>query len=149
MKTWVIDANVAAKWVLPPSNEQLLGQALALLDRHRVGEIHFVVPDLFWAEVGNVLWKAARQGRCSMASASDSLAALTARQLVTVPSQGLVEAAFNIAATFHRTVYDSLYVALAIEGRTQLITADEKLANALAGHCPVMWLGVVGVGGRP
>jgi predicted nucleic acid-binding protein len=147
VKTWVIDANVAVKWVLPPSHEQLVGHALALLDRHRAGEIHFVVPDLFWAEVGNVLWKAARQGRCSTESAAGGLAALKGRQLVTVPSQGLVEAAFNIAATFHRTVYDSLYVALAIETRTQMITADEKLANALAGHCPVQWLGVVNIGG--
>ena len=34
-------------------------------------------------------------------------------------------------------------VALAVESRAQLITADEKLANALAAHLPVKWLGAL------
>jgi predicted nucleic acid-binding protein len=42
---------------------------------------------------------------------------------------------------FDRTVYDSLYVALAVHSKTQLITADERLANSLAAHFPVKWLG--------
>jgi predicted nucleic acid-binding protein len=38
-------------------------------------------------------------------------------------------------------VYDALYVALAMTSKSQLITADEPLANALAAHLPVKWLG--------
>jgi predicted nucleic acid-binding protein len=30
---------------------------------------------------------------------------------------------------------------LAIQRKTELITADERLANALAAHLPVKWLG--------
>jgi predicted nucleic acid-binding protein len=40
-------------------------------------------------------------------------------------------------------VYDSLYIALAKEMKTFLITADEKLANAVAAHLPVTWLGAI------
>ena len=47
----------------------------------------------------------------------------------------------SIAITFDRTVYDSLYVALAISHNTSLVTADERLANAVAARLPVKWLG--------
>lgn len=40
-----------------------------------------------------------------------------------------------------RSVYDSLDVALAVRMKSQLITADEGLANALAAYLPVKWLG--------
>jgi predicted nucleic acid-binding protein len=40
-------------------------------------------------------------------------------------------------------VYDSLYVALAVQAKTELITADERLANSLAAHLPVKWLGIL------
>jgi predicted nucleic acid-binding protein len=40
-------------------------------------------------------------------------------------------------------VYDCLYVALALRLKGQLVTADERLANALAAHLPVKWLGTV------
>jgi predicted nucleic acid-binding protein len=53
----------------------------------------------------------------------------------------LLDRAFHIATTFERTVYDSVYVALAVQTNSQLITADEKLANSLAAHFPLKWLG--------
>ncbi|HEY6141539.1 MAG TPA: type II toxin-antitoxin system VapC family toxin [Thermoanaerobaculia bacterium] len=37
-----------------------------------------------------------------------------------------------IAVTHGRTVYDAMYLALAIQRNTRLITADNRLYNALA-----------------
>ena len=51
--------------------------------------------------------------------------------------------AFAIATSFDRTVYDSVYAALAVVMKGHLITADERLANALAAYLPVKWLGAV------
>jgi predicted nucleic acid-binding protein len=82
-----------------------------------------------------------RQGRCSKDAADAAIAAMKDRNLPTVPSLELLEAAFAIANAFQRTVYDSLYVALAISSRAQLLTADERLAHALAATLPVKWLG--------
>jgi predicted nucleic acid-binding protein len=55
----------------------------------------------------------------------------------------LIDSAFQIATAFERTVYDCLYVALAVHSNAQLITADERLANSLAAQFPVKWLGAI------
>lgn len=143
MTTYVIDASVAAKWFLPATGETLTAEALELLKRYAVGKVRFLVPDLFWAEVGNVLWKAVRLKRLSQRSAEAALHATRERNFPTVSSHSLLEAAFIIASTFDRTVYDALYVALALQSKSELVTADERLANALAAHLPVKWLGSV------
>jgi predicted nucleic acid-binding protein len=141
VNTIVLDASVAAKWFLPAAGETLVKEATALLDRYAKGEIRFLVPDLFWAEIGNILWKAVRQNRCTEDSAEKAISSLVARKLPTVSSEQLLPGAFAIATTFDRTVYDSIYVALAITSKSQLVTADERLANALAARLPVKWLG--------
>jgi predicted nucleic acid-binding protein len=140
---YVIDASVAAKWCLPAASEPLLHEANELLSRQVHGEVQFVVPDLFWAEIGNVLWKAVRVGRTRRDSAEMSLDLLKRQRLPTFSSEGLVEQALAIAITCERSAYDSIYVALALETGAQLITADEKLANALAARLPVKWLGAL------
>jgi predicted nucleic acid-binding protein len=137
---YVPDASVAIKWSLPVG-ERLIEQALDLLNRYKSGSAEFVIPDLFWAEMGNILYKAVRQGRCTASAAEEALALMKGRALPTVPSAGLLEEAFAIASKYNRSFYDSLYIAVAVAYRATLITADEKLANATAAHLPVKWLG--------
>ena len=141
MNLIVVDASVAAKWFLPAKGEPLTDDAARLLGRFAKGEIRLAVPDLFWAELANILWKTVRQGRLTKAAADKALRAFADRNFATVSTMTLLHLAFGIATTFDRTVYDSLYVALAVHSKGQLITADERLANALAAHLPVKWLG--------
>ena len=143
MTSYVIDASVAAKWFLPPAGEPLAAEALRLLHGYAEGRIRFAVPDLFWAECASIFWKATRQGRCSRQTAEQAIVTLKNRNLPTTSSSTLIEDAFSVAATFDRSVYDCLYVALALRLRALLITADERLANSLAAHLPVKWLGSV------
>jgi predicted nucleic acid-binding protein len=143
----VVDASVAGKWFLPAKGEPLAEEAVLLLRRYVSGEIRFAVPDLFWAELGNLMWKAVRQGRCEQAAAEAALRSLQERKLATVASRDLLELAFGIATAYGRSVYDSLYVALAVQLKAQLVTADERLANALAARLPVKWLGALEEGG--
>jgi predicted nucleic acid-binding protein len=138
---FVVDASVAAKWFLPAAGETLTDEALEFLHGYTTGQIRLIVPDVFWAELANILWKAVRQSRCTKEAADTAIAAMKDRNLPTVPSLALLEEAFAIANAFQRTVYDSLYVALAISSKAQLLTADERLARALAATLPVKWLG--------
>lgn len=143
MSLMVVDASVVAKWFLPAQGETLVDEAFHLLRRYAKGEIQFFVPDLFWAELANVFWKAMRHGRCDKQTAEMAILSLRARRFPTVSTISLLDVAFGIATAFDRTVYDALYVALAVHLKVQFITADEKLANALAAHLPVKWLGAM------
>ena len=143
MTACILDASVAAKWFLPPSGETLCQEALRLLDDYSTGRLRLLVPDLFWPEFGNILWKAARIGRISRESAELSLVALAERSISTAPTRALLRTAFAIATAFDRTVYDGVYVALAVASNAPLVTADERLANALAAQFPIRWLGAL------
>ena len=141
MTACVLDASVAVKWFLPPAQETLTEEALRLLENYANGDMSLVVPDLFWPEIGNIFWKAIRLRRISRESAESALVALEEQRITTVPTSPLLKDAFAIAATFDRTVYDSTYVALSIASNVPLITADERLANALGTRFSVRWLG--------
>lgn len=139
---YVLDASVAAKWYLP-RGENLVEESVHLLDEFKSGRTRLAVPDLFWPEMGSIFWKAVRKKRISVQSAEEALQSLSELPLPTVPSYPLLRNAYTIATRFQCTVYDCTYVALAIASERLLVTADERLANALAAHLPVRWLGSV------
>ena len=142
MTTCVVDACVAAKWLLPAAGEALLEQADHLIARHVKRELQLLAPDLIEAEIGNVLWKAARRKRISPADAENSLRRFTELGIESIPTSDLLGKALQIAVAYDRSFYDALYVAVALATKTELITADERLVNALGSRFPVRWLGV-------
>ena len=141
MSTWVLDASVAAKWMLPPVDEELVDSAVELLDEYVRGDVELVVPDIFWAECGSILWKAVRGQRCSKGDAEMALDRVLAYGFTTVSSAGLIVRALRVALQSGRTVYDCLYLALAEAYGIQLVTADQRLVNAVGNDFPVKWLG--------
>ncbi len=62
-------------------------------------------------------------------------------------SSELAPIAFELATGSGRTVYDCLYLALAVKTKSIMVTADMRLANAL-GDTPlarrVVWIGDMG-----
>jgi predicted nucleic acid-binding protein len=141
---YVVDASVAAKWCIRLSGETLVEESLHLRDEFTAGRLHLFVPDLFWPELGNIFWKAVRKERISGKLADEAIQATSDLGIPTFPSLPLLSDAFSIATRFHCTVYDCTYVALAVASGRPLVTADERLANTLAAHFPVRWLGSVG-----
>jgi predicted nucleic acid-binding protein len=139
--TCVVDASVAAKWLLPAAGEGLLDQANHLVALHVKRELQLLAPDLIEAEIGNVLWRAVRRSRISHADAENSLRRFSDLAIQVVPTSDLLVQALRIAVACDRSFYDSLYVTLALTTKTELITADERLVNALGSRFPVRWLG--------
>ena len=82
-------------------------------------------------------------GRFQRKSAQGAIISLFECNLKTFSNAILLEKAFDIANACDRTVYDSIYVALAEQSRCELVTADERLVNALATRFPVKWLGAI------
>lgn len=124
MSSFVVDASVAVKWVVPEVHSE---SALRLLER----DYYLLVPDFFFAEVANVFWKRVRRGEDSADDAKVALEAITAQPLQVHPSLRLMTCALDIAIRTQRAVYDCVYLTLAVESQCQMVTADEKLFNAL------------------
>jgi predicted nucleic acid-binding protein len=139
----VLDASVAVKWYLPAAQEPLSSEAFLLLRDYKSARVDLLVPGLFFAEFANILWKACWHRRCDAATADFAIGEVLRARFRTISSSSLVEEALQLARLYNRTVYDCLYIALAIRTNTQVVTADERLANAVAGHLPVVWLGIL------
>jgi predicted nucleic acid-binding protein len=140
---WVVDAGVALKWCFSAEDEIYALPAEELLACYERREAECLVPDLFWPELANGLGKAVGKRKIDRARAEKSYAEVVALGFPTIPSFALLPEAFQLAVAYGSTVYDSLYIALAIDCEAELITADERLANALAAHLPVKWLGAL------
>lgn len=124
MSTCVVDCSVALKWYIPEPHAESASQ---LLDgRH---ELH--APDLLLPEFGNCLWKKIRLGELTANEGRTIIRALENVPLEVHSSELLLEAALELALHTARTVYDSLYVALAILLDCPFVTADRRLVNAL------------------
>ena len=126
--TFVLDASVAAAWILP-DEDTAAGDALL----HRVAAEGAVVPDLIWHELRNILLMAARRGRLPDADILPALLRLRRLPLETVPvALGGDAAAVELAARFGLTAYDVAYLALARTRDMPLATADRALRRAAA-----------------
>lgn len=143
MKAAVVDASVGVKWLAIFAEEEFADHARSLLDRRTMGQMLLLVPDLFWLEISSALCKAVRRNKCTTTEANQALSEMQQLPLQTLSSTKLINSAQEIAIQYGRSIYDSVYVALARASRSELVTADEKLANAVAAHLPVKWLGAI------
>ena len=143
MTSYVLDASVAAKWVLPAKGEPLVEESTTLLNAFVTGQVNLSVPDLFWPEVGNVLWKSVRLGRIRERSAEQAIGWFAALGIPTSPTSPFIADALALSITLDRPIYDAIYLAMAIASGRSLITADERLVNAVGARLPVRWLGSI------
>lgn len=128
MKEYVIDASVAIKWYIP---EPLGNAAVRYLTLQHSAKARLLAPDLLIPEAGNVLCKKYCSGELTQEETrliAESLSDNSALQLIS--SKQLLPAALEISLACGLTVYDSLYLALAVTRRATLVTADKKLAEA-------------------
>jgi len=125
MSEFVVDASVGIKWFLPEIH--------SIPARSLLSGFHFVmVPDLFFPEFGNIVWKKERRGELSDAEAREVLGALGTIALRIVSSVPPLSLALDIAFDADCTVYDALYLALAVAQNNALVTADRRLYDRIS-----------------
>lgn len=121
MTGYVLDASVAVAWYLP---ESFSDEARRYRDRLSRGEIRCVVPDLHFWEVGNVLRTYVRRGEIESELAREIFELhLDAGLEVAEPER---TRAFAVALDFDATVYDAVYIALALDSDLPLLTAERS-----------------------
>jgi predicted nucleic acid-binding protein len=137
MIPYVIDAGVAVKWFIP---EDDTAKARRLLELFHQGAADLAAPDLLIAEATNVFWKRADRNDITAQEAEDNLNDLLSINLPLVSSLLLAPGALAIARAHRRSVYDCLYLALALDRGCDLITTDERLVNAIGPQFPQLKL---------
>jgi predicted nucleic acid-binding protein len=125
----VVDASVGIKLFLV---EPLSDRADALF-AHLIDDppSRFYVPDLFFIECTNILWKYVQRFGYSADAARQNVVDLTSLPLQIVSTVALAEAALNLSMEHSSTAYDSAYIALAQQLSLPLVTADEALVRHL------------------
>ena len=135
--TLVVDASVAVKWILPEDGHE---EAVLLQDQYQEEKIDLIAPTLLIAEVANVLWKRARRGDLTVHDAQHCFQGFLRDSPILMESSAMEASALALALAHGRPVYDCLYLALALEHRCDLITADERFFRAMNTALPCIRL---------
>lgn len=124
MSIFVVDASVVIKWFVPEVHSN---EATRLLSAAH----QYVAPDLLFAETANTIWKKAGRGEITASESRHLVAAIDHIAVETVSCRALATDAHALAILTGRTVYDAMYLALAVRLDTRMITADDRFLAGL------------------
>jgi predicted nucleic acid-binding protein len=125
VKTLVVDASVAIKWVVQePGSDAALA-----IRRYRL-----LAPDLLVAECANILWKKVRRGNLAAADALLAAALLERAGIELVPMRRMLERATALSLRLLHPANGCFYLALAETTGCDVVTADDRLAARAQGH---------------
>jgi predicted nucleic acid-binding protein len=90
-----------------------------------------IVPDLFFTEITNVLWKKVQRHQMETDDVQYALELLLQMDFIVLPTKPLVDLALEISLHHGCSAYDATYLAAAIESSSFLVTADRRFYNML------------------
>lgn len=128
MKAAVLDTSAIVRLYvpdgpLPEGLEDRVAEATA-------AEAVLMVPEIALAEVAHVLLKKERKGLLRRQAVDEIMEAFMELPVDVIGHGDLVTPALAIAREHDLTVYDSLFVALALSRRADLLTCDGDVARA-------------------
>jgi predicted nucleic acid-binding protein len=124
MSLFVVDASVVVKWFVPEIHSEKARRLLA-------APHEYIAPDLLFAETTNTIWKKIRRRELTAEEGQRLVADMGEIAVDTVSCRALAEDAHVVANATGRTVYDCMYIALAVRLNTRAITADDRLEASL------------------
>jgi len=136
-ETLVVDCSVAAKWVLHETGH---AEALHLLQEEKAGRVTLIAPDLLLTEFASLIAKRVRRKQMLSTEASDAFRLLEEYATLLFETRLLLGAALQLALDRHASLWDCIYLALAIAHDCPLITADRRLFRSGTGRHPAIRL---------
>lgn len=123
----VVDASIVVRGLTTP------GAAANVLGEIDAGDTVAHAPDVIVAEVSNALAVAVRADARSLDDAQAAFELFTSAPIELHSTIPLAPAALELAATSPLSAYDAFYAVLARALEVPLVTADRRLAAAVAG----------------
>jgi predicted nucleic acid-binding protein len=127
LSRFVLDASVAVAWCFEDETNPTADRALASLDSGAA-----VVPLVWAAEVGNALMSGERRGRITPLQIEQSLEVIAKLDITTDKDNvtGRLLELLDLGRAHRLSLYDSIYLDLAMRERLPLATVDSALARA-------------------
>ena len=125
----VLDTNICVKQFIADPLTPKVNQLFDLLNN---SSTEFFVPDLFYVECANVLWKYVRSNLYTADQVQADLADLKDLRFQITSTKDLITEAIQISLKYGITAYVGCYVALSQNLGVPLLTLDERLINSLA-----------------
>lgn len=125
MRALIVDASVAVKWLVPED-----GSPAAQVLRQK--DLQLYAPDFLLTECASAICKKVQRRQLDERQATEILSSLKILPIELLPARNLLEGAFVLAVILKQSVYDCLYLALAIALETRLVTADKRFYDVIA-----------------
>ena len=130
--TFVLDCSVAAKWVLPEPGR---AAALELFERYASGQVLLIAPDILLAEFASLVAKRNRRKQISAGQAHDAFSLMTKSAPKLFDTRPRLSRALDLSLQRQLSLWDCVYLALALEHDCPVLTADLRLFRAgTSGH---------------
>jgi predicted nucleic acid-binding protein len=131
--TFVLDCSVAAKWVL---REPGRAPALGWFEQYASGEVLLIAPDILLAELASLLAKRNRRKQISAEQAHEAFSLMTRCAPRLFDTRPRLSRALHLSLQRRLSLWDCVYLALALEHDCPVLTADLRLFRAGRGAHP-------------
>ncbi|MBD3189484.1 MAG: PIN domain-containing protein [Candidatus Heimdallarchaeota archaeon] len=126
MLSYVIDASVVTKWYIEEKHSHFANR---IREAYILGKISLIAPSLLNYEILNALKYSNLFNASDLNVVGESLEKYG---IVLYSIEGKVrERMIELAVNHDLTIYDAAYLALALENRIQLLTADTKIKRKI------------------
>jgi predicted nucleic acid-binding protein len=131
--TFVLDCGIAAKWVLPEPDR---APALGWFDRYASGEVLLIAPDTLLAEFASLAAKRHRRKQISEEQAREAFSLMVKCAPRLFDTRPRLFRALELSLQYQLSLWDCVYLALALERDCPVLTADRRLFRAGRGRHP-------------